>query len=370
MFDRPPLVQAAGIPAQPTRPLLVTADVDLLDDLLRLCGAAGVEPDVAHDAVAARRSWEGPALVVVGSDLGPDLRAVRLPRRSGVVLVGLDLDDAGVWDLAVELGADTVVFLPDAQAWLVERIGEAADGPSTGGLALAVVGGRGGAGASTLAASLASVAAADGVAAMLLDADPLGGGIDMVLGSEDAAGLRWPDLAATMGRLSAESLRLALPRAGGLTLLSCGRGESLQLTAEAVTAVLAAARRSHDLVVVDLPRHLDAVAETVLSSAAVTLLLVPAEVRATAAAGRVAVGAALLAPDLRVVVRGPAPSGLSAELVADTLGLPLAGWMDAEPDLAKALEHGQPPASDPKGPLATLCRSVLGDLASQRRRAA
>ncbi|MGZ4611317.1 MAG: septum site-determining protein Ssd, partial [Actinomycetes bacterium] len=27
------------------RPLLVTADGELLDDLLRLCGAAGVEPD-------------------------------------------------------------------------------------------------------------------------------------------------------------------------------------------------------------------------------------------------------------------------------------------------------------------------------------
>ena len=36
----------------------------------------------------------------------------------------------------------------------------------------------------------------------------------MVLGREDEAGLRWPDLASANGRVSAESLRLALPRAG------------------------------------------------------------------------------------------------------------------------------------------------------------
>jgi hypothetical protein len=100
------------------------------------------------------------------------------------------------------------------------------------------------------------------------------------------------------------------------------------------------------------------------------LLVVPAEVRATAAAGRVAVGVGLLAGDLRVVVRGPSPGGLTGELVADRLGLPLAGWMDAEPDLADALEHGRPPGIDRKGPLATLSRAVLADVLPARRRVA
>ncbi|MGZ4593310.1 MAG: septum site-determining protein Ssd [Kineosporiaceae bacterium] len=352
------------------RPLLVTADGELLDDLLRLCGAAGVEPDVAHDEAVARQTWSDAPLVVVGCDLAPRLVRARAVRRTGVVLVGLDLDDAGVWDVAVELGADTVVFLPDAQAWLVDRLGEAGDGPTRGGLTVAVLGGRGGAGASTLAAALARVAAGTGVSTMLVDADPIGGGIDMVLGREDASGLRWPDLASAAGRVSAESLRAALPRAGELSVLSCGRGESLQLSVDAVRAVLTAARRSHELVVVDLPRHLDEVAELVLSTATVTLLVVPAEVRATAAAGRIAVGVGLLATDLRAVVRGPAPSGLTGPLVADALGLPLAGWMDAEPDLARALEHGRPPAADGKGPLASFCRALLDDLLAARRRAA
>lgn len=354
----------------PRRPLLVTADPQLLDDLLRLCGAAGVEPDVANDEALARRAWAEAPLVVVGSDLVRRLVRARVPRRAGVVLVGLDLDDAGVWDLAVEVGADTVVFLPDAQAWLVDRLGEAGDGPVSGGVTVAVLGGRGGAGASTLSAALACAAAGREVNTMLVDADPLGGGIDMLLGREDATGLRWPDLAAAAGRLSAESLRAALPRVGPLSVLSCGRGESLQLPLDAVRAVLAAARRSHDLVVVDLPRHLDDVAELVLSTATSTLLVVPAEVRATAAAGRVAVGVGLLAGDVRAVVRGPAPSGLTGPLVADALGLPLAGWMDAEPDLARAQEHGRPPPTEGKGPLASLCGSLLSDLLAVRRRAA
>jgi len=93
-------------------------------------------------------------------------------------------------------------------------------------------------------------------------------------------------------------------------------------------------------------------------------------VRATAAAGRVAIGVGMLAGDLRVVVRGPSPGGLTGELVADKLGLPLAGWMEAEPDLADALEHGRPPGTDRRGPLATLCRELLADVLSARRRVA
>jgi secretion/DNA translocation related CpaE-like protein len=338
--------------------------------LLRLCAAAGVEPQVAHDEVAARRAWAAAPLVLLGDDVAPRLAGVRVARRGRLVMVGLDPNNSEVWDLAVALGADGVVFLPSAQSWLLDRLADAGDGPGASGITVAVVGGRGGAGASTLAAALSLVAAGDGVPTMLVDVDPLGGGIDMLLGREDEAGLRWPDLAFADGRLSAESLRLALPCAGRLTMLSCGRGESLLLPVEPARAVLDAARRTHELVVVDLPRSLDRVSEHVLSAATLTLLVVPAEVRATAAAGRVAIGVGMLAGDLRVVVRGPSPGGLTGELVAGKLGLPLAGWMDAEPDLAGALEHGRPPGTDRRGPLATLCRELLTDVLPARRRVA
>ena len=309
----------------PQRPLLVTSDNALLDELLRLCAAAGAEAQVAHDVTSARLSWSTPPLVVVGSDVATSVAGARLPRRSGVVLVGLDLDDAGIWDVAVEIGADGVIFLPDAQAWLIDRFGEAADSGDGDGLAVAVIGGRGGAGATTLAACLALTGASESLRCLLVDADPLGGGIDLTVGAEDVTGLRWPDLAAAGGRVSGVALRDALPRVHGLSVLSSGRGDALTVPSQAMRSVLSAATRMSDLVVVDLPRHVDAAAEQALAAAAVTLLVVPAEVRAAAAAGRVAVAVGLTARDVRVVVRGPAPAGLTAQQVADALALPLAG---------------------------------------------
>ena len=52
--------------AVPARPLLLTGDPVLLDDLLRLAASAGVETEVAHDVVAARGSWAAAPLVLVG----------------------------------------------------------------------------------------------------------------------------------------------------------------------------------------------------------------------------------------------------------------------------------------------------------------
>ena len=90
-------------------------------------------------------------------------------------------------------------------------------------------------------------------------------------------------------------------------------------------------------------------------------LVVPAEVRAVAAAARVAAAVGLLTTRLEVVVRGPAPGGLDAEDVSDSLGLPLAGSMRAEPRLAAALERGEPPGARPRGPLARLCDRLVAD---------
>jgi len=362
------------VPGQPVpgnrQPLLVTEDPQLLDDLLRLCGAAGAEPTLAPDAAAARRSWAGPPVVVVGVDSVEGLLRLGLPRRPGVVLVGTALDDGAVWDRAASLGAEAVVFLPDAEPWLVDRLGDAVEGPGSGGTTVAVVGGRGGAGATVLAAALARASAAGGVATLLVDADPLGGGVDMVLGLEDAPGLRWPDLTAAVGRLSPVGLRDALPRSGALSVVSCARSDPDPLPADAVRSVLRAGRAAHELVVVDLPRRLDGPVEQVLAVSSRTYLVVPAEVRATAAAARLAGALTAAGADLQVVVRGPAPSGLTGSLVADSLGAPLAGWLDADPKLVRDLERGRPPAVGGRSPLAVLCRALLADVRAARRPAA
>jgi secretion/DNA translocation related CpaE-like protein len=345
-----------------SRPLLVTSDPDALDDLLRLVATAGLEADVAPDLAAARGLWELAPIVVVVDDQLHELAVRALPRRSKVVVLGRDLDDAGVWQRAVDVGAEKVVFLPDGESWLLDAVADAVEGQRRDGRVVAVVGGRGGAGATTLACALGLTSSRRGFDTLLVDGDPLGGGIDLVFGAEREAGVRWPDLSSSRGRIPAAALAQAVPRMCDLPVLSCDRSDSSELSAAAVAAVLGAARRSHDLVVVDLSRHLDAVAREVLAGAATTVLVVPAEVRAVAAASVVASRVAPLCRDLRLVVRGPAPAGLSAGEVQRALGLPLAGETRAEPGLASLLEEGHPPAQRRSSPLAALCHRLLDDL--------
>lgn len=363
----------------PDRPLLLTGDPVLLDDLLRLAAAAGVETEVAHDVVAARAGWRRAPLVLVGGDAVDELVRVGLPHRGGVIVVpsGIDdigaVDDAGVWAVASAAGAESVQPLPGAEGLLVDRL--AAAGASPRGATVAMVGGRGGAGASTLACALAHLAARTSPT-LLVDADPLGGGLDLVLGAEGLPGLRWPDLAAARGPTSPTDLRAALPCADGLSLVTWDRDAPVVLAAGAMDSVLGAGRRGHDLVVVDLPRSLDAAAQVAVAAADVVLLVVPAEVRSVAAAAQVAVRLLAHVHDLRVVVRGPAPAGLTGQLVARELGLPLAGWLDAEPGLAAALERGEPPGRSGRGPLARCCadllatvRGLVGTTGADRRQA-
>ena len=349
------------------RPLLVTSDPAVLDELLRLAAAAGVEPEVAADLVAARRSWSAAPFVVVVDDA---VRAGRrLPRRDGVVLLGRDLDDAGAWERGVELGAEHVVFLPDAEGWLVSRLADAARPAGRQAPLVAVLGGRGGAGATVLASALAVTAARSGRSAVLVDADPLGGGLDLVFGAEAEPGLRWPDLAGTRGRVPSAALVEALPLVDGVRVLSWDRGDPGTAPAEAVDAVVSAARAAADLVVVDLPRTVDDAVRAVLDRATTGLLVVPAQVRAAAAASRVAAVAAPLCADLRLVVRDPSP-GLSADGVALALGLPVAGELRPEPHVERALERGEAPARRGRGPLWQLCTGLLDELLPALREAA
>ncbi|MFJ5118748.1 septum site-determining protein Ssd [Kitasatospora sp. NPDC088548] len=346
-----------------TGPLVVTEDEGLAEHLLRLCAAAGTEPQLIRGASPPRGLWEGSSLVLVGDDQAD--RCAGLPRRNGVLLLGLDLDDPEVWVRAVQLGAEHVLFLPDAEAWLLDRIADAAEGVGTPALTLSVLGGRGGAGASTLACALAATAARTGRRTILIDGDPLGGGLDILLGGEAAVGLRWPDLAGSRGRVSGAELAKALPVLKRLTALSClswDRGDTLTVPPEAMRSVLAAARRRGGLVVIDVPRHLDPAAGQALEQSDLALLVVPAELRAVAAADRVAAAARMRLGDVRVVVRPLRPFGLPARRIARGLRLELAGELDPEPGLAADVEKGVPPGIRENGPLARFCETFLDEV--------
>jgi len=343
----------------PAGPLILTADEALAEHLSRLCAAAGTEPEVLSGAPPPRRAWETAPLVLVGDDLADECAG--LGRRAGVLLLGLDLDDGEIWVRAVQLGAEHVLFLPDAESWLLDRIADATEGVGPPALTVAVLGGRGGAGASTLACGLAVTAARAGHRTMLIDADPLGGGLDVLLGGERAGGLRWPDLAGSRGRISGIELARALPELHRLSALSWDRSDTLAIPPEAMQSVLAAARRAGGLVVLDLPRHLDPAAAQALEQADTGLLVVPAELRAMAAADRVAAAARMRLADLRAVIRVPGPVALTAPEIARGLGLRLAGELPHEPGLILDAERGSPPGIRERGPLARFCGGFLNE---------
>ena len=232
------------------RPLVVSADEELIDDLLRLLAAAGTEPELATGGPALRRAHRDAPLVLLGADAlsGGAVRA--LPRRPGVVVVsGRPLPATG-WAAAVEVGAERVAVLPEDEAWLLSRSAAAAQHPADRGWLVAVGGSCGGAGVSTVAAATA-LAAAPGV--VLVDADPWGAGLDLLLGAERVEGLRWPELGGLRGRVDGDALMAALPEVGGVHVLAASRSAPAPVPDEALTAAVEAVRAVGRPVVVDLP---------------------------------------------------------------------------------------------------------------------
>ena len=325
-------------------PVLVATDEELAEEALRWAAVAGCELDRASDLAGAELA-RAPLVLLDRSAVPAEPPPLLAQRRW--VLLHRGPPDAELWRTAFECGAERTVELPAHGELLVDLLAEVVDGRAPrSGRVLAVLGGCGGAGASVLAAATAATAARRGDEALLLDADPLGGGLDLVLGTESADGLRWSGLAVSGGRLAAGALQQALPRselgAGRLSVLACDRGaEPAGLTADAVRAVLDAGRRSGQTVVCDLPRNLPEPAAAALRQADLALVVVPAQVRACAAAAQVVAGiSGATSGPVFAVVRGPAPGGLSAADVSAAVGLDVLAAVRAQPSLPAALDRG------------------------------
>ena len=185
--------------------------------------------------------------MVVGGDVAPELAALSPRRRPGVYLTGFDAGQLAAW--SVPLGAE-VICLPEGEALLSHALG-AQTGP--GAPVVAVVGGHGGSGASTLAAGVAFAAVRGGRSCALVDLDANGGGLDLLLGAERLAGWRWPRLSSARGEVG--DLREFLPVVDGVTLVSAARpsgGERVEPPdIAAVESVVGSLARHHDLVVLD-----------------------------------------------------------------------------------------------------------------------
>lgn len=283
------------------------------------------------DEVLAR--WNQARALLIGPDLAAAVASAGPRKRADVFLVGFDPAQLGVWSMP--LGA-TVIPLPHGVAWLSAVL--SAD-PGDGAPVVAVTGGSGGVGASTLAVGLAQAAAMRGMSAALVDADPAGGGLDLLIGAEGVAGHRWPRLVGARGEVG--DIRGLLPEAEGVTVVSMARGDDDLPGPESVQAVLGSLARYHDLVVADCGRAGWGAARSLLRSADQALLVVSGGVRSVAAAARV-----LRSGDLRepgVVVRAVPGVRVPPEVVADSLGLDLAGWMPNDGRLVASAEAGDAP---------------------------
>jgi secretion/DNA translocation related CpaE-like protein len=337
-----------------TAPLFVTRDEMLLDELLRLAAAGGVTPDVAHDGVAALRGWSGASLVLVGADLAAEVADVRPPRRDGVHVVAWEDVPNETLRAALAIGAENVAALPGSGPWVVESLTDVGDDSPARGVTLGVVGGSGGAGATTFACALGQLAARTGTA-VVVDLDPLGPGIDRVLGLEASEGVRWDELCQTTGRLSARALREALPRRVGLGALTWASGPHGSLQPFAVREALSAAQRGHDTVVLDLPRMRDPLVDEVAARCDRVLVVVAPTVAGVASAARLCSGF----PDrsaLRLVVRG---SGIDVRDVQRATGFPVLAEMSDQRGLAEAVDLGLGPVRSRRGPLGRAAASVL-----------
>ncbi|HEX2299834.1 MAG TPA: septum site-determining protein Ssd, partial [Pseudonocardiaceae bacterium] len=169
----------------------------LADEVLRIAAAAGCEPawiaDPLADRAALREQWNTAPLLLLDVQAATSAAGAALSRRDRVVVVVVAAgSDSEIWRRAVAVGAEHVAVLPEAEAWLVGALADAVEAPAEPGRVLAVVGGRGGAGASVLAAAVAVTAGTAGHRALLVDCDVLGGGLDLAVGAERTGGLRWP----------------------------------------------------------------------------------------------------------------------------------------------------------------------------------
>lgn len=351
-----------GTPGVSKGVLALLTDSVLRDELDRVAAAVGIR--IVHAAISApvsRRTWSAAAAVILDQAAAERCGRMALTRRGHVSVLSAAQPTTATWAAAVAVGAEHVLRLPEQEGELIAELGEAAETARDGGPrgeVIAVIGGRGGAGASLLAAALANCAARGAGEALLIDLDPWGGGIDLLVGGETAPGLRWPDLALQAGRLNWSAVREALPRHRGITLLS-GTRRGYELDAGPVDAVVDAGRRGGVTVICDLPRRLTDAAQAALDTADLVVLVSPCDVRACAATGSVAPVLATINPNVGLVVRGPSPGGLRAAEVADIAGLPLLASMRAEPQLAEQLERGGLRLRR-RSALAVAARRVLG----------
>lgn len=222
---------------------------------------------------------------------------------------------------------------------------------------VAVFGGCGGAGASTLAAGLARSALRSGRAVVLVDGDPLGGGLETLLADELSDGTPSPlsssgphEPAGSGG--SAVALYPRRPRDSGLTVLSWGRPDGAPIPPDAMRLALSELAGTAELLVVDLPRTLGDATRIAAAYATHSLLIVPVAERPAISSHRLLTQLGVLGPRPGLVARLPSRDLLDPPHLARLLRLPLSG----------VLKHGRDRSTLQRASLDRFCLRFVDSL--------
>ncbi|MGI8652488.1 MAG: septum site-determining protein Ssd [Geodermatophilaceae bacterium] len=345
--------------------LVVGPANDVREEVLRLAATAGILARAIEVVELTNAVWSGPSLVVVDADCADQVSVAALARRPGLVIATTSRPSADVWSAAVSIGVEHVLELPAGQAWLVDRLADAAGRTGPLGVLVAVIGGCGGAGASTLAAALAVSAARSGRQPVLIGADPWDGGLDVALGAEDVPGPRWPDLATVSGRLSTTAILDGLPQAHGVRFLSSARSHASRIPLPALAAVVSAARRTGGPVIVDLPREAAEGPRWLGGLVDLGLVVCSATVSGALASRALVAELGWQAPASGLVVRIGHGRDIDDRTLGTAIGLPVLVRLREDARLTRQRQRGEPPAPRRRSQLARSC-AQLWQLAADR----
>ena len=283
--------------------------------------------DAVADHVLAAGSTLGAvsehtALVIAAAEALP--LTTPLPVGAAVLLLAEQDLSTAQWEAALACGARAVLHLPEDSLRLLEWI-RASEQPHVSSRTVVVTPGHGGAGASSFAARLAGAVAGATTGGrsrahspcVLIDADPHGGGMDVLIEAPPEEGLHWEDL-HNIDSGAGQVLLEGLPRVDGVSLLTAAGSAALP-TAAQLRAVLEALGRTTCTVIVDASPLL---AAEVAASADHLLLVTCGTDHAVASTARRIAQGGLRKAGAQLVVRREGP--LSSAEVQQMLGLPRA----------------------------------------------
>ena len=242
--------------------------------------AAGLElVDEADTGPIAVQLMDAAALVTAPGTAGFRSRGASVAAGMPPLLVvtGEQVVTTSAWRSALASGARALLQLPADSEQLLSHLSELSR-PRSDSTVIGVAAGHGGAGASSFAARLAAAARPDGPV-VLVDGDPLGGGLDLLVEHGGAAGVGWSDLEG-LGSQDGTALREGLPVVDEVALLVAGDGPGPQ--ASALSRALTALAPGGGTVVVDLSASLVAAAAEHLDRLLLVTTATDHAVRATA----------------------------------------------------------------------------------------